>query len=107
MKRAMTGYQGCRTWRSLKVLTKIKKLEIAGPHRLRLWFTDGSVGERDFAQELAQGGPMAEPLLDPAFFAKAFLDDGAPTWPNGYDMAPWALHKDMMREGLLHRTEAA
>jgi hypothetical protein len=48
---------------------------------------------------------MAQPLRDPSFFAQAFLDRGAPTWPNGYDMAPWALHTDMEREGLLRRTE--
>jgi hypothetical protein len=89
------------------MLVKVKKLEIAGPHKLRLWFTDGSVGERDFSHELARGGPMAQPLREPAFFAKAFLDYGAPTWPNGYDMAPWALHDDMAREGALHQAAPA
>ena len=48
---------------------------------------------------------MAQPLLDPTFFAQVFLDCGAPTWPNGYDIAPWALHEDMQREGQLRRTE--
>jgi hypothetical protein len=89
------------------MLIKVKRLEVAGPHKLRLWFTDGSLGERDFADELAKGGPMAQPLLDPNFFAQAFLDYGAPTWPNGYDMAPWALHKDMAEEGLLRHAEHA
>jgi hypothetical protein len=88
------------------MLIKVKKLEIAGAQTLRLWFTDGSSGERDFADELAQAGPMAQPLRNPAFFAQAFLDYGAPTWPNGYDMAPWALHADMAREGQLHHAEA-
>lgn len=87
------------------MLIKVKRLEVIGEHKLRLWFTDGSTGERDFTNELAQGGPMAQPLLEPKFFAKAFLDFGAPTWPNGYDMAPWALHKDMAREGQLHHAE--
>jgi hypothetical protein len=87
------------------MLTKIKHLQVTGPHRLQVSFTDGSVGERDFAGELSRGGLMAQPLLDPAFFAQVFLDYGAPTWPNGYDMAPWALHKDMEQEGLLRRTE--
>lgn len=88
------------------MLIKVKRLEVVGDHRLRLWFADGSVGEHDFADELARGGAMAEPLLDPAFFAQVFLDYGAPTWPNGYDMAPWALHKDMAREGALQHTES-
>ena len=83
------------------MLFKVKKLEVTGPQKLRFWFTDGSSGERDFADELASGGPMAKPLLDPAFFSRVFLDYGAPTWPNGYDMAPWALHDDMLRDGQL------
>jgi hypothetical protein len=87
------------------MLIKVSKVRVAGPNTLRLWFTDGSVGERDFADELSLGGPVAQPLLDPSFFAQVFLDYGAPTWPNGYDMAPWALHKDMEREGLLRRAE--
>jgi hypothetical protein len=87
------------------MLVKVQKIKVTGSHRLRAWFTDGSVGERDFAEELSRGGPMAQPLLDPAFFAQVFLDYGAPTWPNGYDMAPWALYSDMEKEGLLRRTE--
>ena len=31
---------------------------------------------------------MVQPLKDPAYFARVFLDLGAPTWPNGFDMAP-------------------
>jgi hypothetical protein len=87
------------------MLVKVEKLQVTGAHSLRLWFTDGSTGERDFAAELAEGGPIAEPLLDPAFFAQAFVEYGAPTWPNGYDMAPWALHEDMTQEGLLRHAE--
>jgi len=87
------------------MLLKARKVEVTAPYRLRVWFTDGSVGERDFEEELSRGGPVAQPLLDPEFFAQVFLDYGAPTWPNGYDMAPWALHQDMEEEGLLCRTE--
>ncbi|HEY4115789.1 MAG TPA: hypothetical protein VGM17_17165 [Rhizomicrobium sp.] len=88
------------------MLVKVRRIEVSGPQKLRLWFTDGSMGERDFADELAQGGPMAEPLRDPSFLAQVFLDFGAPTWPNGYDMAPWALHEDMSNEGLLRHAES-
>jgi hypothetical protein len=87
------------------MLVKATNIQVIAPHRLRIWFTDGSVGERDFLAELSSSGPMAQPLLDAAFFAQVFLDYGAPTWPNGYDMAPWALHDDMKRERLLRRTE--
>jgi len=70
------------------MLVRIQHLLVTGPQQLRVWVTDGSVGERDFAGELSRGGTMAQPLLDPSFFAHVILDYGAPTWPNGYDMAP-------------------
>jgi hypothetical protein len=31
---------------------------------------------------------MVEPLRDPAYFARVFLEDGAPTWPNGLTLHP-------------------
>ena len=50
---------------------------------------------------------MAEPLKDPGYFACGFIEDGALTWPNGYDWDPVALHDDMKKAGLLHRKDAA
>jgi hypothetical protein len=50
---------------------------------------------------------MAEPLKDPAYFARVFIEDGALTWPNGYDRDPIALHDEMKEAGLLHRADAA
>jgi hypothetical protein len=35
---------------------------------------------------------MAEPLLDPAYFASATIEDGVLTWPNGYNIDPVTLH---------------
>jgi len=37
---------------------------------------------------VAQAGPMGQPLRDPEYFGRAYLEDGAPTWPNGFDMCP-------------------
>jgi len=82
-------------------LIKVTKIEPLSGHRLRVRFSDGSTGERDFADIVASGGPMLEPLRDPAYFARVFLDLGAPTWPNGYDLAPNALHAEMAEAGLL------
>jgi hypothetical protein len=50
---------------------------------------------------------MIQPLKDPAYFARVFLEYGAPTWPNGSDMAPDALYDDMRRAGQLSRSDAA
>jgi hypothetical protein len=39
---------------------------------------------------------MAEPLQDPAYFAKVRVDPelGTVVWPNGYDLDPDVLHGD-------------
>jgi hypothetical protein len=49
---------------------------------------------------------MVEPLRDPAFFARVFIDDGILTWPNGFDLDSIALHDEMKTAGLLHRSVA-
>ncbi len=50
---------------------------------------------------------MIEPLRDPACFARVFLEDGAPTWSNGYDMAPEWLRREIETSGALVRATAA
>ena len=59
--------------------------------KLRLRFSDGAEGVFDCSGEL--WGEAFAPLKDPKFFAKVSLDHGAPTWPNGADLAPDAIHK--------------
>jgi hypothetical protein len=36
-----------------------------------------------------------------------FLEFGAPTWPNGYDIAPYGLDLKMEKMELLHRLKGA
>ncbi len=78
-----------------------------GAHRLEIEFSDGTVGARDFAFICERTGPMAEPLKDEAYFARVFIEDGALTWPNGYDSDLIALHDEMKKAGLLRRVDAA
>jgi hypothetical protein len=89
------------------MLTKITKIERLGGHRLRFFFSDESAGEHDFADQIAKGGPMSEPLRDPEYFARVFLEFGAPTWPNGYDMAPEWVRRELEAAGELKRSVAA
>jgi hypothetical protein len=73
-----------------------------GGHKLAIDFSDGTSGIRDFGFFLAEkSGPMAEPLKDPAYFSRVFVEDGALTWPNGYDWDPIALHDEMKAAGEL------
>jgi hypothetical protein len=78
-----------------------------GGFRLKIEFSDGTTGVRDFRSIADKTGPMAEPLKDSAYFARVFIEDGALTWPNGYDWDPSALHDEMKRAGLLRRIDAA
>ena len=74
-----------------------------GDFRLEIAFSDGTVGERDFSFVREKTGVMAQPLKDPAYFARVFIEDGALTWPNGYDWDPIALHDEMKDAGKLRR----
>jgi hypothetical protein len=88
------------------MLTKVIRLEALGGFRLRIHFSDGSVGEHDFTALVHKPGEVVIPLRDPAYFVRVFLEDGAPTWPNGYDMAPEWLRREMAAAGELRRDAA-
>ena len=88
-------------------MIKIAKLKYLGGHRLRAVFSDGMAGDYDFSAVARSGGPMAEPLRDVAFFGRVFLEDGAPTWPNGYDVAPNWLRREIEASGALQPEAAA
>ena len=78
-----------------------------GDYKLEVEFSDATIGVRDFSFIREKTGSMAEPLKDPAYFARVFIEDGALTWPNGYDWDPIALHDEMKKSGLLRRADAA
>lgn len=87
-------------------MIKVSRINWLGDHRLEFRFTDDSVGEYDFAVLVNESGPMIEPLRDVDYFKRVFLEFGAPTWPNGFDVAPEWLHREMIAEGKLSRTAA-
>jgi len=73
-------------------LTEATALDSA---RLFVRFEDGLSGEIDVSARLF--GPMFEPLRDPSFFARVTVDEfGAPCWPNGADLAPDALYRQLV-----------
>ena len=88
-------------------MIRVTKLKCPGGYRLHATFSDGTAGECDFSARVTETGPMIEPLRDPAYFARVFIEDGALTWPNGYDWDPIALHDEMKAAGLLRQTHAA
>lgn len=89
------------------MIVAVTNLRHLGEHRFWVEFSDGMVGEWDYARVKQRPGPMAAPLKDEAYIARAFLDDGAPTWPNGWDVSPEALYADLKTAGALKRSVAA
>jgi uncharacterized protein DUF2442 len=53
-------------------------------------FNDNSEKTIDFRQWLE--GPVFEPLKNPSYFRRFFLDGGTVAWPNGADIAPETLY---------------
>jgi len=87
-------------------LVHVQKVEPRGGYRLRLRFSDGAEGDRDFSDVIAEGGEMIEALRDPAF-ACVFIECGALAWPNGFDLDSTELHREMKEFGLLQQATAA
>ena len=87
-------------------MVDVLRLKPLDGHRLWLRFTDGSEGVRDLSDVIAKGGPMVEPLKSPEYFARAFVEMGAPTWPNGFDLDPINLYMELRDAGVLTRDAA-
>jgi len=61
---------------------------------LELTFSDHTQGVFDGAAYLSsRQGPLLEPLRDPAYFARCFVDAGALCWPNGLELSAARLHE--------------
>ncbi len=80
---------------------RLRALSVLPEWRLAVTFNDGSTGIVDVSALVhgADAGVFAA-LRDSAFFEKAYLDCGAVTWPNGADLAPDTMHKEIRRCGV-------
>ncbi len=50
---------------------------------------------------------MAAPRREESYIGRAFLEAGAPSWPNGWDVRPEALHAELQAAGALKPTADA
>lgn len=87
-------------------MIKLVAVTVADDARLDLAFSDGSAGRWSAADLVARETVLTLPLLDPAYFARAFIEAGALAWPNGLELSAAALHRRMAQAGLLTRTAA-
>ena len=75
----------------MKFLPSVVHAEHRGRFQLHVVFNDGSENTIDFKQWL--DGPMFEPLKNPDYFRRFFVDGGTVVWPNGADVAPETLYE--------------
>ncbi len=61
----------------------------------------------DFADMIAEGGEMVEPLKDQAVFEGVYVHHRVPAWPNGFEIDATNLHLEMDEAGLLSTAAAA
>ena len=62
-----------------------------GGHRIQVTFNDNTEKTIDFLPWLE--GPVFEPLKDPEYFERFFVEGGTVGWPNGADIAPETLYE--------------
>lgn len=77
----------------MNFLPVVVDAEYRGDFRIHLVFNDGVAGTVDFSAWL--DGPIFEPLQDPEYFERFFVDGGTVAWPNGADIAPETLYEQV------------
>ena len=88
-------------------MIKLTAIEPSKDRRLLLHFSDGARGVFDFTPFVEAGTAMTEPLREPAFFSKAFIELGALAWPNGFELSAESLYRRLGEAGALQRGTAA
>jgi hypothetical protein len=68
---------------------------------LRLEFSDGTSGDYDVAPLITRETSLTRALVDDVYFVRFFLELGALAWPNGFELAPGALHRQLKDRGAL------
>ena len=83
-----------------------RRVKALDGYRLEIVFDDGTMGVIDLS-EFVRLGEVTEPLRDPAYFARVFIEMGVPTWPNGCDIDPINARMKMEAAGDLRPGTAA
>ncbi len=66
-------------------------------HRLFVRFIDGASGMVQI--DLSELRGVLEPLRDPSFFERVFVDHGVAAWPGDIDLAPDAMYRQAVKQG--------
>lgn len=76
-------------------MSKVSSVTALDEYRLEIVFADGVRGVVSLKDQLY--GPVFEPLKDIPYFKQVRVDEfGVICWPNGADLAPDALHAELV-----------
>lgn len=79
---------------------RVAEVEALDGWRLRVCHNDGVSGTVDMSALIhGERAGMFAALRDEALFRQVFLDLGAVTWPGEIDLAPDAMHDEIMKSG--------
>ena len=86
---------------SCKVSWRLIKVKSLPDYKLEVEFIDGTHGYVEMSQRVksANAGVFAV-LKDINIFNQVYLEHGAVTWPGEIDLAPDAMHDEIMRNGV-------
>ena len=74
------------------MMISLLSIKYLGKHSLKVEFNDGRSGIFQLANYLeGKRGPLLEPLSDPEYVGRAFVDGGALAWPNGLELSPFRV----------------
>lgn len=73
----------------------IIEVKIKGSRTFKVIFADGLTGEVVIDPSFCKG--VFKPLLDDDMLKQVKVENGVITWPNGLDLAPDTMHKEINR----------
>ena len=68
---------------------------------LRLEFSDGTSGDYDLTPLISRGTSLTSALAEEGYFGRVYLELGALAWPNGFELGPGAIHRELKESGAL------
>ena len=71
-----------------------------------LEFSDDSSGVWSADEVIARATVLTQPLGEPEYFKRAFIDGDGLAWPNGLEFSAISLHRRLDEAGLLVRKAA-
>lgn len=79
---------------------RVVSVRAFAPYRLEVEFADGTRGDVDMRRLISSpnAGVFAK-LRDATEFARAYVAEGAVTWPGELDLAPDAMHAAIAADG--------